>query len=577
MQEETDSEYLSYDKSDEESLQVQREFDELANAIFCDAAQSSSLYLHFLLKDPEAYGIRSTASPFGEYSLVKLQEESDHLQMLFDTLNQISYNRLTSDQQFLYALLRDYLEVSLPAKGLELYSQPLSETIGVQAQLPILLSEYRIASKEEAEEYLSLLEAVPSLFQEIMAFERQKTEAGLGLDDGSIDRIIASCEASMTAPASHPLTETFEERISQLSDLSAEEKEKYLEQNTKVITEVFIPAYQSLIDELTALKGKGGNSGGLCAFPDGKEYYEYLVKSETGTSYSMEELYKQLQVRLDSDLRTISKMVTANPDLREQMNSYLYSVSEPTDILSNLQAEMTEDFPALADSSSTLTLKYVPKALESSLSPAFFLLPPIDDLQNNTIYINRQSVNQTTSLYSTLAHEGMPGHLYQTLYYMQKNRSPLTRILSCSGYIEGWATYSEYYSYSFDNGLHSDLQQLLAHNSAAILGLSALLDYNVNYKNWDKNDVADYLNNNYGIDDAAVAEDMFYSMVDCPANYLTYYTGYLEIMDLKETAEKELGDNFDIKEFHTFLLDMAPASFRVIRQYFNSWLLSQKA
>lgn len=575
--EESTNESLSYDKADPESLKVQEDFDDFTNTLFCDLAKSSTLYLHFLLKDPESYGITLTDSPLGQYSLVQMQEDSQMLETLAQELNQIPYSHLTSKQQFLYVILQDYLESAMLGTDLELYSQPLSETIGIQAQLPILLSEYTFSCKEDIDEYLTLLKAVPNLFQEIMVFERQKADAGLAPDDGSIERIIQSCQSAMTTPASNPLTETFEERIQQITTLSEEEKESYLEQNISAITDYWIPAYQTLIDELNTLKGRGTNPNGLCGFTNGKEYYEYLVKTETGTSYSMDELYKQIQIQLDSDLRAISKLVSQNPELKDQISSYQYSVSEPEEILGNLKSEIVNDFPALPNDFGILTLKYVPKALESSLSPAFFLIPPIDDLENNLIYLNQQSIHQTNSLYTTLAHEGIPGHLYQTLYCMQKDSSPLARLLSCSGYTEGWATYAEYYSYSFTNGLSSELQQLLAHNSAAILGLSALLDFNVNYRNWTKNDVAEYLSSHYGITDSEVAEDIFYNMVDCPVNYLTYYTGYVEIMDLREQAEEELGSDFDIKEFHTFILDMAPASFRIIRQYFNSWLLSQKA
>ena len=218
--EESTNESLSYDKADPKSLKVQEDFDDFTNTLFCDLAKSSTLYLHFLLKDPESYGITLTDSPLGQYSLVQMQEDSQMLETLAQELNQIPYSHLTSKQQFLYVILQDYLESAMLVTDLELYSQPLSETIGIQAQLPILLSEYTFSCKEDIDEYLTLLKAVPNLFQEIMVFERQKADAGLAPDDGSIERIIQSCQSAMTTPASNPLTETFEERIQQITTLS---------------------------------------------------------------------------------------------------------------------------------------------------------------------------------------------------------------------------------------------------------------------------------------------------------------------------------------------------------------------
>lgn len=572
-----ETDYQYHDKSDEDSIKIQQEFDDFTNSIFCDLAKSSSLYLHLLLKNPEQYGITSTDSPFGTYSLIQMQESSEKVSSLLQQLESIPYTPLTSKQQFLYNVLKDYLETETLCEGMELYVQPLSETIGIQAQLPILLSEYPFDSKEDITNYFSLLKAVPELFKEIMEFERQKSEAGLGLDDPSIDRIIESCQTATTTPAVNPLTETFEQRLNSIEGLTEEEKENYLEQNTTALTTYWIPAYNTLIEELTSLKGNNSHSGGLCQFPDGTEYYEYLVLSNSGTSYSMDELYKQIQIHLDSDLRSISNMIAKNPELGDQLESYTFSATEPESILNNLRTQITADFPSTQNGLGNVTLKYVPKALESSLSPAFFLIPRLDDFQNTVIYINQKSIQQSNPLYTTLAHEGIPGHLYQTLYFLQKNPSPLLRLLSCSGYSEGWATYAEYYSYSFDNGLNNELQNLLMHNSAAILGLYALLDFNINYHGWTLKDTREYLDSHYSITDPLVVEDIFYTMVNCPSNYLQYYTGYLEILDLKEQAKDMLGEEFDLKEFHTFILDMAPASFRVIRQYFPSWLLTQQA
>lgn len=573
---EATEEYQYYDKSDAESIRIQKEFDDFTNSIFCDLAKSSSLYLHFLLKNPESYQITDIDSPLGEYSLIQMQESAAQAEELQTQLAEIPYSGLTTEQQFVYNVLQDYLTTESLCNGLELYYQPLSETIGIQAQLPVLLSEYTLSNKQDIETYLSLLHAVPALFDEIMTFERQKTEAGLGLSDASIDRIIESCEASTSSPAGHPLTETFEERLAQVEGLSDEEKESYREQNTKAISEQWIPAYKTLIQNLESLRGSGKNEDGLCGYPDGKCYYEYMVLSDSGTSYTMDELYKQIQIQLDSDLRAISSLVSEHPELNEQIQTYTFSVSEPSEILANLKTNMNADFPSPKNGFGTLTLKYVPKALEASLSPAFFLIPPLDDCQNTVIYINNMSVGTSHSLYNTLAHEGLPGHLYQAVYFLQKNPNPLLRLLSCSGYSEGWATYAEYYAYSFDNGLDTPMQQLLQYNSSAILGLYAFLDFNINYNNWSQKEVTEYLSSHYGITDAEVAEDIFYTMVDCPANYLQYYVGYLEILNLRKEAEETLGKQFDIKEFHTFILDMAPASFRVIRQYFNSWLLSQQ-
>ena len=131
--------------------------------------------------------------------------------------------------------------------------------------------------------------------------------------------------------------------------------------------------------------------------------------------------------------------------------------------------------------------------------------------------------------------------------------------------MEGWATYVEYYSYNL-SGLNHDLAQLLKFNSAASLGLYAYIDMGVNYDGWDLNDVTNYLYD-YGIEDEGMIEEIFYAMVEAPANYLCYFIGYLEILELKDFAETSMNEDFSLIEFHDSLLSIGPAPFYIIKDY----------
>ena len=447
------------------------------------------------------------------------------------------------------------------ADGLELYSRPLSTTIGTQAQLPILFAEYAFYDRQDVENYLTLLSQIDSYYKEIAEFEHARADAGLAPCDLVLDQIIRSCKDYMIRPENSFLCETFDS------------KAEYRERHLTVMKEHFIPAYQMLSQELESLKGRGSNENGLCGYPDGKRYYEYLVASSTGTEYTVPELKEQVQIHMSSDLAEITLLLENYPELSVTSANYSFSQTEPTAILDDLRKQSEKDFPPL--SGADYTVKQVPKALESSLSPAFYLTAPLDYWEHNVIYINGGS-DQTSadSLYTTLAHEGYPGHLYQTVYANQNIREPLLHLLSCGGYSEGWGTYAEIYSYSFDNGLAPGLGDLLAHNQAATLGLYALLDININYEGWTKERTGKFLEDLYGITDPAVVQEIYYAVADNPANYLQYYTGYMEITQMRETAEETLGSKYDPVQFHKFILDMGGAPFRVIKPYFKTWLLT---
>ena len=132
----------------------------------------------------------------------------------------------------------------------------------------------------------------------------------------------------------------------------------------------------------------------------------------------------------------------------------------------------------------------------------------------------------------------------------------------------------ENYAYTTDNGLSSELGQLLAYNASAALALHALLDIEINYYGWDKEQVSSYLSQYYDTSDSSVVDQIYNYMLEAPVNYLNYYVGYLEIRHMKEQAERVLKDKFELKEFNRFILDIGPAPFTVIKPYFDEWLES---
>lgn len=555
----------------EKAQQVQADYDRLMKDVFLDEVDESLITLHYTLADPAALGITDYDRTLGTISLEESRQTLADIKSLKVQLDTIDSRLLRKDQLLTHRILSAYLNTQLDSEGLELYEQPLSSSLGIQAQLPILLSEYAFYSTQDVEDYLELLGSVDTYFDSIIAFEQQKTEAGLGLCDTVIDRIIQSCKAYILDADHSFMTETFSSRLEGLEGLSREEKAAYEEKHRTAINEAFVPAYEALMAGLEPLKGKGDNDMGLYYLPQGRDYYTYLVNSVTGTSYGdIPALKKAMNDQMLDDLAAMDELLAENPSLAEKMYSYSFELTDPDLILADLEEQCSEDFPAIQDYE--CTIKDVPEALEGILSPAFYLTVPIDRPQDNSIYINNGSTSTSRSLYSTMAHEGYPGHMYQTLYFNQSGSCDLRKLLSFGSYSEGWATYVEYYSYELDNGLPEGLGELLRHNSAFTLALYGILDINIHYDGWNIDQVQDYLKQYFHISDPSVVTTIYYDIVENPANYLEYYVGYLEILEMQREAQKTLGTDYSNLEFNRFLLDMGPAPFHVIRGYFSEWL-----
>ncbi len=566
----------AFDDADRQTqaAQAQTAFDDWSRRFLREQLGDSFLNLHYSLISPKDYGITEYTVDFGDFSLNSMQEARARQQEFQSQLAQIDPELLDGEQRLAHRILIEAFRLEESGDGLELYYQPLAPSNGIQAQLPILLAEFAFRSRQDIDDYLTLLSSIDAYYQSILDFEEEKAAAGLFMTDACVDRIVEECAAYQLKADHNFMTSTFDQRIDAFEGLSEEDRADYKARNLAVVEEHFIPAYDLLLNGLTQLKGKGVNDRGLCYYPDGKRYYEYLVASSTGTTYSdISELRDAVSSQIESDLMAMTDIIEAHPETVEQIDSYSFAYTDPDQILTQLQAQIADDFPA-AEPCGYVT-KYVPDELAHTLGPAFFLVPPIDDYDNCTIYINPDSTSASQALYTTLAHEGIPGHMYQNTYFLSHCDDSLRKIISFTSYSEGWAFYVENYSYTMENGLSPELGSLLAHNAAATLGLHAIIDINIHYFGWTREQVRDFLAPYFDVSEEGLVDTVYNAMLDAPVNYLEYYVGYLEILHMRDQAQAALGDRFSLKDFHQFLLDVGPAPFTVIREEFQVWLLAQ--
>ena len=415
-------------------------------------------------------------------------------------------------------------------------------------------------------DYFSLLSCLPDYYNELAEFESQKAKRGLFMSDASLERLLTQCQTMLS---SDYLASAFKDKINSLQNadtLTKKQADSYLSLHEKLIHTCVIPSYQSLSEKLSALKGSEKNDRGLAGFPDGTAYYHYLIQSQVGDFRSTNEIEERLFTQLALDYRQMQTLLSQNPSLAQNLSVFSLSAT-PEEMLSYLNKAMQTDFPDL--DSPKYEVKYVPTSMEEFSSPAFYLTPPADTLSPNTIYINRSSQVNPAELFTTLAHEGFPGHLYQTLYYGNQNPAPIRNLLGCSGYIEGWATYVESISYGYAASyfkVEPELLQLLWQNRSISLCLYSLLDIKIHEYGWTLAQVTQSLHG-FGIASDDTCKEIYQYIIENPANYLKYYLGYLNFMDLRDLAEKKAGDKFDKKEFHRFVLETGPAPFPVIEKY----------
>lgn len=565
----------SVDITSKEAIEEQEAFDEFTDEMFRDEVSANIINLHYNLAHPENYGITDYEVTLGDYSEESMDEYNEDIDEYLEELYDFDYEILTQSQQITYDILTLSFETEKEYRDLYLYTENLSPTIGEQAQLPILLAEYHFYDEGDVKDYLKTLELIDGYFKSIIEFENRKVKAGLFMADFAVDDIVAQCQGYIKNPESNLLISTFNNSIDKL-DIDDNTKKSYKKQNKDTVINKVIPAYQYLIDELTKLKGNGKNQGGLCNYEYGKEYYEYLVKTGAGTYRSIDEINEMLKEDYNDQLQELSLLYTFHPNILDTLDDYseINPDDTPENLLNYLKTSIKDVFPE--GCSDNFTVKYVDKSLEEHLSPAMYLTPALDKLNENIIYINNSSESTGAEYVVTLAHEGYPGHLYQNTYYANTNPSLIRCLFHCTGYSEGWATYAETYSYGY-GGLSEAAADFNRINKTLTLNIYCQMDIGVNYYGWDQKKVADFITTNFGEETAdEYAEEIYKSLIEEPGNYLNYYVGYLELINLRDTAKEALGDDFDLKEFHTFILDFGPAQFSVIEDYMEEWIEEQK-
>lgn len=547
------------------------EFEAFTKEVFAYEVQCDAITLNYTLTTPENYGITDYTPTFGEFSIEESRNSYLEMENYLASLKEFDYESLTKDQQLTYDIFKKYLELQLSADEFLLYSEALGPNTGLQAQLPVLLSEYHFADKEDVENYLLLLEDLPRYFKQIADFEVQKSQSGLFMSDTTADSIISQCQKFTASREDNVLIEVFNDRVEVLTFLTAEEISSYKKQNEELVFHSIIPAYELLMKQIEALKGTGTNDGGLCNFPKGKEYYEYLIASTTGSSRSMKEIDQMLTDGINTGLENMIAAANGDSTVFEKVDTVTYPLTDPVEIIEFLKLEIQQNYPTLENVN--YNIKYVHKSLEEDLSPAFYLTPPLDNYLENSIYINGYSQYNLDDIFPTLAHEGYPGHLFQNVYFNQSNPDPLRMLLNFGGYSEGWATYVEMDSYSMME-MDQQIASIIMNNQMASLCMYAQIDLGIHYYGWNLGDTLTYLVN-FGITSEEAAKEVYQTMVAEPGNYMKYALGFLEIMELRKQAEEKLGNDFSLKAWNTFFLDMGPAQFEIIEKYMKEWMKKQ--
>lgn len=557
----------------EDALKEQQEFEQYLDDYFKDVVTDDTLTYNYTIRDGADYGLEEPEVTLGDPGMTaeEIGQDKEEFEGWVKKLDAIDRSCLTEDQKLTYDVLDEYFEVSAGIFDNVYLYEPFSPMRGLQANIATNFTDYRFDDKEDVERYIELLGQIPDYFAEYLDFEQEKSEKGYFMSDAVCDKVISQCKDFVADKENHFMVTTFNDNIDALDFLTDEEKAEYKEANKQAVVNSLLPAFENVAAVLSGLKGTGTNDGGICNYDGGKEYYEYLLKNFAGTAKSPEEVIDMLDTELQKLMVSLYQYYLGNQAAYEYFAANYDSIFAETDqmtaseMVDKMMETASEHYPDAG------TINYKAEALDKNLETimddvlAYYMAPAIDDPDNNLIRVNGL---HTDGMWTTLAHEGYPGHMLQNAYYMSTDPEPVRTLMNFLGYKEGWAMYACYdslYYYEYEEPEYGDtiaaLYQLNDEMSYLMMGR---VDLGINYEGWTLQDTADYLTKN-GMDGSA-AQELYTTMVGDPAVYQSYSTGYYEMKELRDYAEEKMGDDFDLKTFNTIILETGPCQFDILKE-----------
>lgn len=557
----------------EDALKKQQEFEQYLDDYFKDVVTDDTLTYNYTIKDGTDYGLEEPEVTLGDPGMTaeEIGQDKEEFEGWVKKLDAIDRSCLTEDQKLTYDVLDEYFEVSAGIFDNVYLYEPFSPMRGLQANIATNFTDYRFDDKGDVERYIELLGQIPDYFAEYLDFEQEKSEKGYFMSDAVCDKVISQCKDFVADKENHFMVTTFNDNIDALDFLTDEEKAEYKEANKQAVENSLLPAFENVAEVLSGLKGTGTNDGGICNYDGGKEYYEYLLKNFAGKAKSPEEVIDMLDTELQKLMVSLYQYYLGNQAAYEYFAANYDSIFAETDqmtaseMVDKMMETASEHYPDAG------TINYKAEALDKNLETimddvlAYYMAPAIDDPDNNLIRVNGL---HTDGMWTTLAHEGYPGHMLQNAYYMSTDPEPVRTLMNFLGYKEGWAMYACYdslYYYEYEEPEYGDtiaaLYQLNDEMSYLMMGR---VDLGINYEGWTLQDTADYLTKN-GMDGSA-AQELYTTMVGDPAVYQSYSTGYYEMKELRDYAEEKMGDDFDLKTFNTIILETGPCQFDILKE-----------
>ena len=542
-------------------IHAKESFSDFEDELFQEMMSEDYTTLHFSLRDYQKYGIEKPDVNIGDASWDDYEDNVEDCDEYLKKLQSFDYDSLSETEQKDYRTIAFYLERNKELNSYPYFDWAFNSAEGVIDNLLTTFTEFVFYEKEDIDDYLATLASVPAYLDQCLENTKKQAAKGYFLTDAMLKATEDAIEKFVDKKDDNELIKIFDENIDAFDGLSTEEKEAYKKKNQEIVLNAYIPSYEKVAEELQKLKGSRKADYNVSSLDGGSEYYAALARYKTSIDADVETILDICTQYIEKSVDELYDIMQNHSEVTEETLDF----DSAEDVLSYLEGHL-DAFPVL--DKVYYNVQYLDPSVANDSIVAYYLSPPVDDMRDNVIKINGDNVSDVLDLYTTLAHEGFPGHLYQTNYYIQQQPSLLRTQLTMMGYQEGWGMFAEGQALHV-SGLSEYASEYQKINIELNYVLSAAVDLGVNGLGWSTKDVSKYLDR---LDlNSSIAKDLYDFATLQPGTILPYGVGVAMFELLENKAKNALGNDFDQKAFNEVLLNDGNRPFEVVEDDVNAY------
>ena len=506
-----------------------------------------------------------------------IDNDIKQIEKVIKTLYKYDDSRLSDIQKSTKKIaIFDYENQLKELKDFPYLDYPLNQIGGIHLNtIEFMNSVHPIRSDSEAIAFIKRTDLVKDVYQGVLNHLKKQADNGIYPPEFVYGHVINQLDEFINVVnTEHPLYKQFMLKIKKL-ELSNDQVDYLEKEITRSINESVTPGFKLLRNFMANTKKNANPNHGIWSQPGGDEYYKLKIRTFTTTDYSPEEIHqtglnevKRISSRMREILTSLGYAESKSVgELMNELNEnpdFLYAdtpdrkeivVNDYTDMVNEAIRVMTNYFHTMPKSE--VIVKAVPEYSEQNAAGGYYQSPALDGSRPGVFYANLYDIKQTpTYSMRTLAyHEATPGHHHQIAHSLENEELTLYRRFGyyTSAFAEGWALYSEILA--LEAGLAENPYDELGILQSELFRANRLVvDTGMHYKRWTREEAMDYMKSVTGMSDTEVRVEIERYIV-WPGQALSYKVGMIKILELRERAKKELGDKFNIKDFHSAVLD----------------------